>query len=682
LSLHRRQTLTARVRACLPIDRTHQSPNGAYNAIGVAERFKDRLVVEQDPMQKSLLSFSTLVLALAGCGGGNDVKAPDAAAASADAVARAVAHADATRQIACVAPTTAPASSSGGLITVDTPNSDGTRMYPIDARIDVAITTRASADDTLEWTIADVLGNTVASGDFAVPAGATTSTLACTSTLAGYFQVSATLDSAGGQVRESGTRPGGFASFGVIPDLASAIPGVEYTKQDQHRFGMEGFNGWGAALSALGLSWTIDDRSMGAMEPGERFEFNPSADNLDPFYKSGKVMRFVRLDGLPGGASMHDLNPDHSYIPNDLGYYWNFMTRVGQETESIRAKYYPTMSGNYYQVTWEPEVFWKDSDKNLVALYRHVYDGLHSTDPRAVVMGPTESFPMHTTARLESLASLGFAQYLDGVTTHGYYDVDGSSPSHPPERLYTDDSNAASSLLNQMRGLRAEMQQEYKPNMKLFVTETGIEYDLGTSYGPDYPTPNILFAQGAVVARTHLILLGEGADQTYVFYGADYPGEIGYGTFFDLDNAEGSQDATNIAPKPAAMAIAAMTRILDGTITLGPVNDLPAGVYAYGFQQLNGGRVITALWTHNNDVWPASNGDFSTTYSVNYTLTVDADGNSGSVQLIDAMGNLSSVPYTNGAVTLTLTESPQYVVSTNADVAMSNTTKPVGYVGM
>jgi hypothetical protein len=67
---------------------------------------------------------------------------------------------------------------------------------------------------------------------------------------------------------------------------------------------------------------------------------------------------------------------------------------------------------------------------------------------------------------------------------------------------------------------------------------------------------------------------------------------------------------------------------------------------------------------------------------VNYTLTVDADGNSGSVQLIDAMGNLSSVPYTNGAVTLTLTELPQYVVSTNADVAMSNTTKPVGYVGM
>ena len=634
-------------------------------------------------MKKPFPYLSTLVLALAGCGGG-DGNAPDAAPTGAQATTRAVARANATRHMTCTAPTAAPESGGRGRITVDTPDSDGTRMYPINARIDVAITTRPRAADTLEWTIADVLGNAVASGSFAVPASATTNTLACTSTIAGYFQVSATLDNAGGQVRASGTRPAGFASFGVIPDLTSAIPAVDYAKQDQHRFGMQGFNDYGAGLSALGISWTIDNRSMAMMEPDERFEFDPTADNLDPFYKSGQVMRLLRLDGLPGDASMHGLSPDDAYIPNDLGYYKNYMARVGQETESIREQYYPTMSGNYYQVTWEPEVLWKDSDQNLVALYRHAYDGLHSTDPRAVVMGPTESFPMHTTARLQALAPLGFAQYLDGVTTHGYYDVGGSSPSHPPERLDTeaDGANAAISLVNQMRGLRAEMQQEYKPDMKLFVTEAGIEYDLGASYGPNYPTPNILFAQGAVVARTHIILLGEGADQTYVFYGPDYPDEIGYGTFFDLDDAQGSVDAANLAPKPAAMAIATMTRVLDGTTTLGPVNDVPAGVYAYAFQQLNGGRVITALWMHDNDVWPASNGDFSGTFSVNYTLKVDADGNSGTVQLVDAMGNVSSVPYTNGAVTLTLTESPQYVVSTNASVAKSNATKPVGYVGM
>jgi hypothetical protein len=217
--------------------------------------------------------------------------------------------------------------------------------------------------------------------------------------------------------------------------------------------------------------------------------------------------------------------------------------------------------------------------------------------------------------------------------------------------------------------------------MKLFVTETGISYDIGSSYGPNYPTPNVLFAQGAVVARTHIILLGEGADQTYVFFGPDFPGEPGYGTFFDLDHPQAEFGTTNISPKPAAMAVAAMTRVLDGTVTLGPVNNLPSGVYAYAFQQRGNGKVITALWTHNNAVWPASNGTFSATYSAAYKLNVDAAGTSGTVQLIDAMGNVSSAPYTNGVVTLTLTESPQYVVSVNADIAKKNATRPQGYTG-
>jgi hypothetical protein len=62
--------------------------------------------------------------------------------------------------------------------------------------------------------------------------------------------------------------------------------------------------------------------------------------------------------------------------------------------------------------------------------------------------------------------------------------------------------------MNEMRGLRQEMQKDYQPGMRLFVTETGISHDIGTSYGPNYPTSNVLFAQGAVVAHTHIILLG------------------------------------------------------------------------------------------------------------------------------------------------------------------------------
>jgi hypothetical protein len=51
------------------------------------------------------------------------------------------------------------------------------------------------------------------------------------------------------------------------------------------------------------------------------------------------------------------------------------------------------------------------------------------------------------------------------------------------------------------------------------------------------------------------------------------------------------------------------------------------------------------------------------------------------VTKIDGYGNVTTLPYTNGAVTLTLTEVPQYIVSNNATVAKNNSTVPVGYLG-
>jgi hypothetical protein len=79
-------------------------------------------------------------------------------------------------------------------------------------------------------------------------------------------------------------------------------------------------------------------------------------------------------------------------------------------------------------------------------------------------------------------------------------------------------------------------------------------------------------------------------------------------------------------------------------------------------------------------VWSASTG-FSSTYSVPYNLTVDAPGTSGTVQVIDMMGNPQAMKYTNGTLALNLTEAPVYVVSNNASVAQSNVTTPTGYVG-
>lgn len=595
--------------------------------------------------------------------------------------ANATANGNTTGSLSCVSPTTAGASAGGPLIAADTTSGDSTRLFASGASFPLVFTTNTSNADTLSWSIDDTTGRVAASGSFAVPRGGATTTLTCTSTLAGYFAVSGNLKAGGGALPQAGTRPTGIATFGVIPNLNGIVPAVTYTKQEQHRFGMQGENDRAAVLAGLGITQTIDDRQMSVMEPNGANTFDPSANHLDPFYTSGNVMRLIRLDGLPGWASKSGGVEDFTTLPKDMSYLQNYMSRVGTESNAIRQKYFPTQSANFYQVTWEPNQFWTDTDANFVSLYQSVYQGIHSTDPNAVVMGPTDAFPSLTNQRLQRIASLGFGQYIDGVATHGYYDA-GTSPSHPPERLATDPdaATAANALNNSMRTLRTTMQNQYRSGMKLYQTEVGISYDLGSSYGPNYPTGNVLFAQGAVVARTHIILLGEGADVSYVFYGADYPAEVGYGTFFDLSNAQGSYGATNISPKPAAMVVSAMSRILDGTNTLGPVKNTPSGVYAYSFQQVNNGSVITALWTHSNNVWSASAG-FSSTYSVAYSLQVDAPGTSGTVKVLDMMGNPMTLNYTDGTLKLNLTEAPVYVVSKNASVAKSNTNPPPGYVG-
>lgn len=649
-------------------------------------------------MKSQLLLLSTLSLALAGCGGGggsagtsaatqaNGSAAPSSAAnlsaagnSSTGGTATVNGAGTTAAALSCAAPAVS-AGSGSATISADTPSTDGTRIFAAGSTFQLAFTTNVPNADTLKWAVADTLGRVAASGSTAVPSGSKTITFNCTSTLAGYFAATGTLAQNGGQLPQAGTRPVGIASFGVLPNLAGVVPAVTYAHQEQHRFGMQGANDNGPLLAALGISSTIDDRQLSTMEPNGPNTFNPSANSLDPFYTSGKVMRLIRLDGIPAWASGTGAFQDDTSVPTNLSYYQSYMSRVGTESNAIRAAYFPTQSANYYQVTWEPNQFWTDTDANFIALYQSVYQGLHSTDPNAVVMGPADAFPSLTTTRLKRLAPLGFGQYIDAVATHGYYDA-GTSPSHPPERYDADPTTAEGSLRGQMRDLRAEMAADYRPGMKLFSTEAGISYDLGTAYGPNYPTANVLYAQAAVAARMHIITLGEGADQTYVFYGADYPGEVGYGTFFDLNDAQGAFGATNISPKPVAMAISAMTHTLDGTHTLGPVNGTPTGIYAYAFQQVGNGAVITALWTHNNSVWDASVG-FSSSYSVPYSLTVDAPGTSGTVKVIDMMGNASSANYSNGTLTLNLTESPVYVVSNNASVAKANTTVPVGYAGI
>ncbi|NML99159.1 hypothetical protein HHL24_14570 [Paraburkholderia sp. RP-4-7] len=596
----------------------------------------------------------------------------------------------------CAAPSSqVRAAANGDLLEADTP-SDGTRLFAADKPFALVFTARPTQNDTLNWQIRDSWNAVRASGRFPIAAGATLSTLSCASSIAGYFAVSASLERAHGQLESRGTRPAGIATFGVLPDTSAALPAVRFPYEDLHRFGGQGTaylapgqhccdgDGYRPVYTALGLSWANDNRNWYMEEPKNAGTFDPASKQLLPYFRRGDIMRLIQLDGIPQWVSPNG-KETHSYAPTSLAQMKDYMAKVGAESNRTRITYFPKQRDNYYQVTWEPDADgglpWRDSDANFVAMYKAVWEGIHQTDPHAVVMGVTYASVQANVEWMRRLGPLGIGRYMDGMTIHGYYDI-GTTPSHPPERV-ADPGNQGTvpgALPAAMRALRHELHQYLKPGAPLFVTETGISYDIGQAYGKNYPGADVLYAQAAVVARTHLILLGEGADMTYVFYLADMPDAArGYGIFFELDHPDGAYGPVRISPKPAALAVAAMTRIIDGTDTLGPLKGLPKGVYAYAFRRLGGGKIVTALWTHDNDAWNAKTG-FSASQSADYRLRVDAPGTSGEVTVFDMMGNPSNLPYRDGVASLKLSPTPLYVVSANVGVFKDAVMTPEGYV--
>ncbi len=57
----------------------------------------------------------------------------------------------------------------------------------------------------------------------------------------------------------------------MVPNVTSTLPAVTYTKQEQHRFGMQGFNDNLTMLTALDVNSMIADRQEYVTEPNSRF---------------------------------------------------------------------------------------------------------------------------------------------------------------------------------------------------------------------------------------------------------------------------------------------------------------------------------------------------------------------------------------------------------------------------
>jgi hypothetical protein len=560
-------------------------------------------------------------------------------------------------------------------IDVDLSGDDKTRTFTSGSAFNVIFTSQLTSPDVLAWQIQNYAGTTNASGTMNVGIGATTVNMPCTSTLSGYFSVSAQLQKAAVTVPQKGSRPVGFASFGVLPDFSNILPAIPSEPLDRHRFGLEGTNYVQSGMCCsgndlqpvnqnLGTTWTLDELSMALTEPDSTSVFNPTTWPLDVGLQQGTLARIITLNGIPAWASTAPTPTSvGSYPPTSFAQYQAYMALVGQNSVLVQANYIPNQEKNYYQVTTEPDpgpsTQWMGTDAQFVALYQAAWNGLHSTDPNAIVMGPANSSVSVCNAWLNRLAPLGLSNYLDAVACHGYYTV-GSTSDNPPE---------AADLPSQMQTLRHTITQLLPAGEKLFMTETGISYPIGAAYSATYPTADVLQQQAEVVARTHLILLGEGADVSVLFYSADYAEQVGFGLYFNLVMQTVDFGSPNISPKPAAMATAAMTRLVDNTRTLGALSQMPTGSYGYSFETADHAHAITALWAHNA----------SFNASVPFQLPVAAAGSKGVVLVIDGMGNQATAQYLDGTVQLTLSEMPTYVFSSDISALGPILRAPEGY---
>ena len=564
--------------------------------------------------------------------------------------------------------------SSSSSLGISVSGNDLTQTFTSGSTFTVKFEAVSQNGDILAWQIVDYTGTALASGSIGVPQGSTTTTLACSSTLAGYFAAAAKLQNSGATQPQLGSRPAGYASFGILPHVADIVPAMG-SALDQRRIGLQGANyvesgvccsgnGLQPVNENLGSTWVLDQRSEATTEPNYAGQFNPASHSLDPGLKQGTLARIISMDGLPAWASTApSAHAFGTYPPKSFSAFQNYSALVGQESVLIHAKYIPNQQKNYYQVTWEPDpgpsTEWKGSDAQFVELYQAAWNGVHSTDPDAMVMGPATQGPVTCGEWLTRLAPLGFTKYLDAVSCHGYYTISASS-SKPPE---------SADLPGQIQGLRKAMVSVLPAGTKLFVTESGISYPDGAQYTAGYPTNDVLTQHAEAVVRTHLIMLGEGVDTSFLFYSADFPSSVGFGMYFNLSMAKNNFNSPNIAPKPAALAVAATARLIDGSRSLGALTNLPSGGYGYSFLLADKAHAMTALWAHN--------GSFDA--SISYQLKVDSAGASGTAVVFDAMGNPKSVQYANGVLTLTLSEMPIYVMSSNVSVLQSQTRAPEGY---
>ncbi len=465
-----------------------------------------------------------------------------------------------------------------------------------------------TADDILVWNLFDWRKTLLDSGRIPVSAKQMKEALDLEfkPEKAGCYFIELKLEKSGITVPWEGSRPKGYVTFGILPDL-QALP---LKKPEDSRFGMCGITNieqdkYAPLGTMLGIHWADHiffpfrkEKSRGELKEISKQEIErlwsvPYPKSQIQNLRSAENHRIATLNfmhGLPHhlvkvpdelkGKKMKAL--ESAYIYNDPVYYRDLIGRMVRTVRNYRETKLNYMTRSRYLIHWEPDWTWRGTTDEFLQMYRDASQAIRENDPSGMLLGANYGVLERAVPRMRELFEKGLGNYIQGVAVHLYF---------LPIRALPEDKN----LHGNCREIRHLTDRWIGKDAPLMNTEWGT--CAVKTLLVDHP---LLLNHMYRFIRGHLIALGEGFNTTYFFYSTDYNfigypdgGEHGYGMTFNLSST--NFGGLNSQPKPTYMAAAAMTRLLEGTRSLGRLDYLDPDVFVYTFRR--GTENLLAAWS-------------------------------------------------------------------------------------
>ena len=423
---------------------------------------------------------------------------------------------------------------------------------------------------------------------------------------AGCYFVELKLEKSGITVPWEGSRPKGYVTFGILPEL-QALP---LKKPEDSRFGMCGITNieqdkYAPLGTMLGIHWADHiffpfrkEKSRGELKEKSKEEIErlwrvPYPKSPIQNLRSAGKHRIATLNFLHGLPHHLVKVPDElrgkkvkalesAYLYNDPAYYRDLIGRMVRTVRNYRETKLNYMTRSRYLIHWEPDWTWRGTTDEFLQMYRDASQAIRKNDPSGMLLGTNHGVLERAVPRMRELFEKGLADFIQGVAVHLYF---------LPVRALPEEKN----LHGNCREMRRLTDRWLGRNAPLMNTEWGT--CAVKTLLVDHP---LLLNHMYRFIRGHLIALGEGFNTTYLFYSTDYNfigypdgGEHGYGMTFNLSST--NFGGLNCQPKPTYMAAAAMTRLLEGTQSLGRLDYLDPEVFVYTFRR--GTENLLAAWS-------------------------------------------------------------------------------------